>query len=67
MYFISAALSGIKLTYCIINSHRKTVENKKDLFACQKRKDIFSKSLEENKFMDEKRKNLFEKISKRPI
>lgn len=61
MYLISAVLSGIKLTYCIINSHRKTIENKKALVVSQNKRDFFSKFLQENEFMDNKRKKLLEK------
>ncbi len=66
MYFISAVLSGIKLTHCIINAHRKTVENKKALVSAEARKNFHSLSLKKNQFLYDKQKKLFEKISKMP-
>ncbi len=65
MYLISAVLSGIKLTYFVMNARRKTAENKKALVAYRNGRDFFSKSLKENKFMDQKRKKLLEQISEK--
>ena len=68
IYFISAVLSGIKLTCFLINAHRKTVENNRALVSCRAVRDFFSKSLKENQFIDEKRKALLDKMtSKQPI
>lgn len=59
MYFMSLTLAGIKCAYFIMDAHRKTLENKKGLAVCRNQRDFFSKSLEKNKFMDDKRSTLF--------